>query len=69
MADTSQPKVNPLGESDLASINQALAHANAGLEQVSLAERAGLDVTQQRAQLEQAVKQLTKIKQVYFPAS
>lgn len=63
-----QPTTTPLGEADLAKINQSLAHVEEGLKQVDLAERAGINVTQQKAQLLATQEQLTKIKQVYFPA-
>lgn len=64
---TSKP--NPLGEADLAKINQALSHVDNGLAQVELAKRAGIDVSQQEQQLLKTQAQLLQIKQTYFPAS
>lgn len=63
------PPTNPLGQADLAKINQGLAHVESGLAQAELAQRAGIDVSQQVTQLKQTQQQLLNIKQTYFPGS
>lgn len=67
MPSTVPTPENPLTGADLARINAALAQAQVGLKQAELAQRAGLDVSGQTAQLQQTISQLTAIKQVYFP--
>lgn len=58
---------SPLTGEHLAQINDALERAKAGEAQITLAERAGLDVADQKAQLERDVEKLRQIKSVYFP--
>lgn len=65
MADSLSP--NPLTEEHKQQIDKGIAAANIGLQAVKMAEMAGIDVSQQRQQLENNLEQLHKIKQVYFP--
>lgn len=69
MGGTPVTKPSPLGSEDLNKINQGLAHVEQGLAQAELAQRAGIDVSQQVSQLKATQQQLLQIKQTYFPSA
>lgn len=58
---------NPLNETHLQQINSALDAVKFAKDQISMAKRAGIDVTAQEAAALDAEKKLITIKQVYFP--
>lgn len=58
---------NPLQQEHLDKINNALAAAEAGMQAIELAKRAGIDVSAQEKQLQDSITRLKSIKQVYFP--
>lgn len=67
MASNPIPPPNPLGQEDLKQINLGLEHIKSGKAQAELAQRAGIDVSQHVAQLNDNEAKLRAIKQVYFP--
>lgn len=63
MADT----VGPLTQDHLRQIQDGLHFIGLAETQIELAQRAGLDVSDQKAKLVDAKAKLLQIKQVYFP--
>lgn len=61
------PPNSPLDQSHLDQINRGLAAIDSAQKQINLATAAGIDVTQQANQLNNARQQLMQLKQVYFP--
>lgn len=59
--------MNPLPESRLPEINQAIQNAENALAGIAKARLAGLDMTAEENQLNDALKRLRLIKNVYFP--
>ncbi len=64
------PKVDtsgsPLSAADLRLLNQALYKASQAVEWMDLAEKAGLDMSNERLAHADTVAKLTAIKQTYF---
>lgn len=58
---------SPLNEAHLRDINASLEAIDRIQKQVDLAERAGIDVANQKKVLADKRDQLLKIKNVYFP--
>lgn len=57
----------PLTETDLATMNDQLDLLNTVDREIAKAERAGIDMTNQKKQSSEQRQQLLKLKQAYFP--
>lgn len=62
-------QLHPLTNAHLDQIKKSLLVADAALAQADLAERAGIDVSAQKAQLLDSKQKLLQVKNVYFPNS
>lgn len=58
---------SPLSDTDFDEIKQNLERLSDVDKELKLAERAGIDVTAQKAALQKSRQQLIKLKQTYFP--
>jgi hypothetical protein len=58
---------SPLTAAHLDQIRNALDVINVAKQQIALAERAGIDVAAQKAQLADSESKLLQLKNVYFP--
>ena len=61
------PTIGPLTETDLNTINEALAKIATAENDVANAKRAGIEVSAQAQVLKIAKAKLLQIKNVYFP--
>ncbi len=59
--------LTPLGPEDLTKIESALAQIGKAELAGEMAQRAGIDVTDQVKRLDEVKSKLLRIKQVYFP--
>lgn len=63
----STSNTTPLGEGELARLNEGIAKADEAIRQAELAQRAGIDIGQRLDQARSNRERLAKIKQTYFP--
>lgn len=59
--------INPLTAEHKKQIDAGIEAANIGFKAINMAKMAGIDVSQQEAELTAKHKQLLQIKSVYFP--
>lgn len=59
--------INPLTDNHLIQIRRSLDIADQALQAIDMAERAGIDVSATKAQLQDSKQKLLQIKNVYFP--
>ena len=62
-----RPPASPMGDKELAKLQDAKAKLTEAKAQIMLAKQAGLDVTDQEKQVDDGLAQTARFMQVYFP--